>query len=123
MAFRILPALSLGFAITGFLATPSVQAQEHRGTLPLAVTDCAPIDVAEYPNRIHVRCSVPVNGIEYFVATVGNANRAARQLALLSTALVAGMTLVITYDPADTSGGAIGCLPSDCRLIQSIGLH
>jgi hypothetical protein len=31
--------------------------------------------------------------------------------------------LGVTYDPNDLSGAAIGCINSNCRLIQAIGLE
>jgi hypothetical protein len=31
---------------------------------------------------------------------------------------VTGKQLYINYDPSDTSGEAIGCMATDCRLIR-----
>lgn len=81
-----------------------------------ANTICTPVVVGEFNNRIHVRCSVAVAGIVYFAVATSDANRAARNLALWSTALVTGRDLRIYYDPANTSGTSIGCAAVDCRL-------
>ncbi|MBX3693427.1 hypothetical protein [Dokdonella sp.] len=108
--------------LTGLAATPTLA----QGPTPdafgqdgvMALTTCTPVRVALFDNRIHVRCSTPVNGIIYFAAPTQNHNRVSRQLALMSMALASGRSLVIEYDPADTSGTAIGCQASDCRLIR-----
>ena len=103
-------------------AAVRVEAQNLSGDLTsidgpnLNTTLCTPIVVGEFNNRIHVRCSVPVSGIVYFAVATSDANRAARHLALWSTALVTGRDLRIYYDPANTSGVSIGCGASDCRL-------
>jgi hypothetical protein len=84
---------------------------------------CVPVQVVVFTTapRMHVRCASAVGGIVYFAQSTSNSSLAARVLSLLTTAQVAGRTLVIRYDPADTSGAAIGCLISDCRLIQAVG--
>jgi hypothetical protein len=58
-----------------------------------------------------------VGGIQYFALSTANAAHAARVLSVLSTAHAAGRQLSILYEPSDTSGTAIGCLETDCRLI------
>jgi hypothetical protein len=91
---------------------------------PLATavwTSCTPVGVVAYARRVHVQCSAPVSGVSYFAASTADPSNAARVLSLISTAQVAGRTLSILYDPADTSGTAIGCQASDCRLIQAVG--
>lgn len=82
---------------------------------------CTPIGVATYTRRVHVQCSAAVGGISFFAASTADPSYAARVLSLISTAQVAGRTLSILYDPADTSGTGIGCGSSDCRLIQAVG--
>lgn len=96
--------------------------QPNAATLPAATTVCTPVNVGVFDTRIHVRCSTAVSGILYFAAPTSNNNRAARLLAILSTAVAASHNLTIYYDPADTSGSSIGCQTSDCRLIQSVEL-
>lgn len=82
---------------------------------------CTPVSVMTYTGRVHVKCSAAVGGISYFAASTADASNAARVLSVISTAQVAGRTLSILYDPADTSGTAISCQAADCRLIQAVG--
>lgn len=82
---------------------------------------CVPSDIANFDNRVHVRCAAPVGNIWYFAAPTNNAAHAARVLSTLSAAQIAGRTLDILYDPDDTSGNAYGCLAADCRLIVAVG--
>jgi hypothetical protein len=72
-------------------------------------------------NRVHVRCATLVGSFKYFAAPTSDQANAARVLSVINTALVAGRTLIIRYDPADLSGSTFGCLTSDCRAIQAIG--
>lgn len=106
----VVAAMTLG-CVTSAAASPLDTA---------ATTLCTPIAVAHFDARVHVRCSVPVSGIVYFAVPTSNNNRAARVLALLGTALAAGRDITIFYDPADTSGTAVGCAATDCRLIQAV---
>lgn len=82
---------------------------------------CTPDAVVAYTSRVHVHCTAAVGGISYFAVSTADPANAARILSILSTAEVAGRTLSILYDPADTSGAAIGCQTGDCRLIQAVG--
>ncbi len=87
---------------------------------------CTPVGVMTFENesgfpRLHVQCAAAVGGIRYFAASTANAARAARILSTISAAQIAGRTLIIRYDPDDTSGTAIGCNESDCRLILAVG--
>jgi hypothetical protein len=100
------------------------------GGLAMRPAAAAPIDVFCTPNqvvvfteepRLHVRCEESFGGIIYFATSTTDAAQAARILSLIQTALVAGRTLIINYDPNDLSGAAIGCLTHDCRLIRRIG--
>jgi hypothetical protein len=83
---------------------------------------CVPIQVAVFTNapRLHVRCAASVGGIIYFALSTADSPLAARVLSILTTAQVAGRTLGIRYDPADTSGTSIGCQANDCRLIDEV---
>lgn len=84
---------------------------------------CTPNNVAVYSSRIHVRCNESYSGIRYFAYPTRDAAAAARYLSLLTSAQVAGHTLSILYDPADTSGASYGCAASDCRPIQAALLY
>jgi hypothetical protein len=85
-------------------------------------TTCTPLNVAAYGSRIHVKCVEIVGGIQYFAASTANAANAARLLSLLNTAHVTGRQLDILYEPSDTSGTAIGCAESDCRLLLAAAI-
>jgi hypothetical protein len=94
------------------------------GVAAAAVTDisCIPVQVAVFTTapRLHVRCAASVGGITFFALSTADGPLAARVLSILSTAQVAGRTLGIRYDPADTSGTSIGCQANDCRLIVEV---
>jgi hypothetical protein len=90
----------------------------------------APIDVFCTPNqivvlteapRLQVRCEESFSGVVYFAASTADAAQAGRILSVIQTALVAGRTLIVNYEPADLSGAVIGCQSNDCRLIRRIG--
>lgn len=84
---------------------------------------CTPDEVTVFTTapRLHVRCAAAVGNIRYFAVSTSDQGQAARVLSVINTALVAGRTLSIKYDPADLSGASIGCLNSDCRLIRAVG--
>lgn len=86
---------------------------------------CVPVEVMVYTTgsrRIHVRCSAAVSGILFHALATSDSSTAARVLSVITTAQVAGRTLTILYDPADTTNGPpIGCASSDCRLILAAG--
>jgi hypothetical protein len=107
-------AASVAAGAASFFAVSSASA---------APTDtlCTPVQVVDWGVRVHVRCSAAVGGVVYFATPTSDAQHAARVLSLASTALVAGRTLVINYDPADTSGASFGCQANDCRVIRAIG--
>jgi hypothetical protein len=111
----------LAVLIGGLLGAARAEAQN------LVVIDCRPIEVASLEGRIHVLCSTGRNGIVYFaLGTNRSASETAfavRAVSLASTAIVSGRSLSIRFDPADTSGTAIGCLANDCRLIHTIYLR
>ena len=123
--------VSRGFVgiITGLVFTLVVGAGPiwQRGGVSLfaaaaeaAEVSCTPENVAVFPTRVHVKCTTAFSGIRYFAASTADAAHAARVLSLLSTALAAGRTVNVFYDPADTSGAGIGCQANDCRLIQGV---
>jgi hypothetical protein len=82
---------------------------------------CTPVSVATLSNRVHVLCAESYSGVFYFAAPTSNPAHAARILSTLSTAQVAGRTLEILYDPADTSGSEFGCGESNCRVLLATG--
>ncbi|GAB4534559.1 MAG: hypothetical protein Fur0018_24470 [Anaerolineales bacterium] len=84
---------------------------------------CTPNNVAVFSERIHVKCNESYSGVRYFAYPTTNAAATARFLSLLTSAQVAGHTLSILYNPADTSGTAYGCAASDCRPFQAVILY
>ncbi len=85
-------------------------------------SDCVPVLTGTFANRIHVKCAAPVSGgIIWFAVDSKNVDFANRFLSMVNTALVAGKTLTVNYDPADTSGAAFGCAANDCR--KAIGIN
>jgi hypothetical protein len=85
---------------------------------------CTPDNVAVFAERIHVRCTTPVNGISYFAFSTADDAEAARILSLFTSAQVTGRLLQVLYDPNDTtSGPPIGCAATDCRLIVAVALY
>jgi arabinogalactan endo-1,4-beta-galactosidase len=86
--------------------------------------DCTPASIGTFASRVHVRCSASVGGgIVFFAVASSDTGFANRYMSLGSSALVAGRTLRIFYDPADTSGSTFGCGTSDCRKAQGIELQ
>lgn len=82
---------------------------------------CNPVDVADFPGkRIHVRCSPGDGAISWFALGVSNEAEASRVLSIAATAFAAKKQLTIWYDPADLSGGNLGCNNNDCRMIRGI---
>jgi len=73
-------------------------------------------------SRIHVRCDPGTGGINYFALSAANPD-SNRVLSLATTAMAARLPVVIVFNPGDLSGAAFGCLTSNCRLIQAIGVE
>ena len=88
---------------------------------------CSPTEVAVYPNRVHVVCSAnQTDGgstILYWAVPSSDAHLANRFMAIASTALVSGRTLVLRYLPGDLSGQSFGCLSQDCRQVIMFGVR
>jgi hypothetical protein len=102
-------------AVASVLSVASVKSADAKSF------SCNPVDVAEFPNsRVHVRCSPADGAIAFFALGVSRSGDADRTLNLATDALINNKRLTIFYDPADTSGAGIGCLTSNCRLIQGI---
>jgi hypothetical protein len=103
---RLLPAVALSLS----LASAPALADS---------ASCTPTNVAVYPSRIHVKCAASVaGGIWFFALSTTDTAHTNRMLSLLTTALAGGRTLAIDYNPSTTAGTAIGCLSTDCRLIN-----
>jgi hypothetical protein len=84
---------------------------------------CTAQEAAIFPgSRIHVLCSPGDGAIAFFALSVANPDTS-RVFSLVEAAVAARRPLGITYDPSDLSGAAMGCLNSNCRLIQAIGLE
>jgi UDP-N-acetylmuramyl pentapeptide phosphotransferase/UDP-N-acetylglucosamine-1-phosphate transferase len=84
---------------------------------------CKSVDIHSFAERIHVRCDQPTGGgIVFFAAATANSAHAARILSVLMMAHLTGRTLVVEYDPNDTSGTAFGCQAHDCRRLLSVGV-
>ncbi|NVJ02080.1 hypothetical protein HV824_28715 [Myxococcus sp. AM009] len=105
-AARLIPALALGMSLT---ATPALADS----------ASCVPTNVAVFSNRIHVKCAASVaGGIWFFALASSDTAFMNRTLTLLTTALASGRTLAVDYNPSSTAGTSVGCLSSDCRLIN-----
>jgi hypothetical protein len=114
--------------VSGALAVVAVLAWAPPAHAQFVVTACQPVEVATLENRIHVRCAAATpGGITFFaIGTKRNADETAfalRSLSLASTAMVSGRGLSIRFDAGSTAGAQIGCLASDCRLIEMIILR
>jgi hypothetical protein len=85
---------------------------------------CNSVDVFTFPERVHVRCSTAASGgIIFFAVPTANNENAARILSTLLAGHISGRTLVIGYDPTDTSGTAFGCAQNDCRRLLYVGVR
>lgn len=89
----------------------------------LATAQCVPANVGVYDERVHIKCAAATAGIQFFAKSTTDANEVARVLSVLTIAQAMGRTIDILYDPADTSGTAIGCQANDCRLILAVFLY
>lgn len=103
---------------TGLLAIFSYAAASYAGT----IGSCVPVEVAAYPDRVHVKCSSSISGVSYFSAPTTDAEFASRIVAIGNTALVAGRSLMIEYDGATGSGTSFGCASANCKRLVGIGL-
>src|SRR2546423_3272172 len=85
--------------------------------------DCTPANVASFANRVHVKCSASFGGgVQYFAVASTDTAYANRFQSLASSALVAGRTVSIFYEPADITGAAWGCQANDCRRALGIAI-
>jgi hypothetical protein len=109
----MLQRTALVLLFLSFLAPSAARAAEE-------FVSCDPVAVATFASRIHVRCAASVGGgIFYFAHSTQNAAAVQRVLTVLTAAQVAGRTLLILTDLADTSGTSIGCGAADCRPLRA----
>jgi hypothetical protein len=120
-AVTVLALLLVVFLVSLLTRNMTIQARPSEPQRPEAAgwVSCTPITVAVYVNRIHVKCAAAIGGVQYFAFPTTDSASASRFLSVISAAQVAGRTLTILYDPADTSGTAYGCQASDCRAMQA----
>jgi hypothetical protein len=93
----------------------------------------APNHVGVYSERVHIYCGTtsPVGGapvldsaIHWFaVSTAPDSAGASRFMSLLQTSVITAKPIWLWVDPADTSGGSIGCNPADCRMIWGMEMR
>jgi len=103
---HLLPAVAVSLSLLG-------------GPALADTTACTPVNVGVFTNRIHVKCSAStVGGIWYFALPTTDAEHCNRMLTVLTTALEGARSLTIDYNPSSTAGTSIGCLSTDCRLIN-----
>jgi hypothetical protein len=123
-SLRKVPAalLAAAFVVATAVTSSTAQSLPEGPAQTQATTICTPLTVAEFPNRIHIHCTVAVSGISYFAVATSDPSRAAHALALFATALASGHDVRIFYDAANTNGTAIGCLAADCRLADGVEL-
>ena len=87
-------------------------------------SDCVPVLVGTFSNRIHVKCAASVSGgIVWFAVDNTNTAFANRFMSLASTALISCRTLSVNYETSDTSGTAFGCGATDCRKISGMNMR
>lgn len=84
---------------------------------------CKSVDVAVFPERIHVRCTQPaVWNVVFFAVSTANSAHAARILSALLVAHSVGKNVVVEFEPNDTTGTAFGCAANDCRRLLSVAV-
>ena len=88
---------------------------------------CTPTEVSVYSNRIHVKCSVAQPdgsaSIWYWAVPSTDPQWTNRFVAITSTALVSGRTLLLRYTPGDATGQSFGCLSHDCRQVYMFAVR
>ena len=112
----LLATLTIAIAAMFAASAPAAMDGDTKAAAALTWRTCTPAGTAVFGNRIHIRCTTGVSGVFYYAVSTADPNRAARMLALWTAAIAAGHDVRILHDPADTSGTAIGCLATDCRM-------
>lgn len=103
---------TLILAATSAFGSIQVMADEHQ---------CIPNSVLVFSNRVHVRCSNPINSISYFALPLTDATQVDRFLKLANSALLSEKKMYVGYTANDTSGTAFGCQAGDCRKLTYFG--
>src|SRR4051794_27371874 len=71
---------------------------------------CTPTEVGVYTSRLHIQCSQPAtdgtSSIRFFAVPTSDAVWANRFLTVMSSAVVAGRQVTVTFTPGDTSGAS-----------------
>lgn len=105
---------------TPIQASPPASAN---ATGPQTTWTCTPDEVAVFPDRIHVHCTVGQLGIYYFAVPTSDQAAAARYLSIFTTGFALGKTVLVYYGVTDASGTAFGCLYTDCRAITGASVY
>jgi hypothetical protein len=113
----LIACCALGAAVTSAHAQAPSAAQA-------TTADCTPTLVGTVLARVHVRCATPVSGgVIFFAVRAADSPFADRFLKLATDALIAKRTLVIHYDPNDTTGPVWGCAIVECRPASGISMR
>lgn len=88
---------------------------------PVTETPCQVLEVAVFPNRVHVRCHADITGgfgggpvIHYFAMATSNP-MAPTFLQLATAAKAANKPLAVTFAYSSPAQNPPGCQPNDCR--------
>lgn len=86
---------------------------------------CTVVNVFEYSNRVHARCSnsITLNGntVRYIAISNSDGNKAARFTAQATSAFLSGKKFIADLPTASTTNTS-GCASSDCRTPSSFGI-
>ncbi len=84
---------------------------------------CNPVNVASFGNRVHVKCAPGDGAIVFFAVNTTNPGAAQRFSDIAVAALVNNKSLLIQFDPANTTGPSFGCALDNCRPAASIFIN
>ena len=76
-------------------------------------------------DRIAAKCESPApGGIYWFAYNITKEDETVKMvLSLLSTARVAGRSVLVSYESSDLSGDRWGCQSNDCRIIKKLEMR
>lgn len=87
---------------------------------------CQAIEVMEFSNRIHVRCSntITLNGnvVRWLAIPKTDQNRASRFMSAGTAAILSGKYFRVVV-PESSATNTSGCLASDCRTPSAFGVR
>jgi hypothetical protein len=87
---------------------------------------CQAIEVMEFSNRIHVRCSntITVDGdvVRWLAISKTDQDRASRFFSAGTSAILSGKFFRVVI-PESSSTNVSGCLASDCRTPSAFGVR